>query len=52
MLLAFFGFASPWIKYKLFKTYCMPLYGSVLWDLSCTDIKSFILHGVNVLEEF
>ena len=41
MLLAFFNFASPWIKYKLFKTYCMPLYGSVLWDLSCTDINKF-----------
>ena len=22
-------------KYKLFKTYCMPLYGSQLWDIDC-----------------
>jgi hypothetical protein len=22
------------VKYKLFKTYCMPLYGAVLWDFS------------------
>ena len=26
------------IKYQLFKTFCMPLYGSVLWDFSNADM--------------
>ena len=25
------------VKIKLFNAYCMPLYGSVLWDFTCTD---------------
>ena len=29
------------VKYKLFKTYCMPLYGCVLWDLSSKSMKIF-----------
>ena len=29
-----FGKVSYKVKYQLFKTYCMPLYGSVLWDYS------------------
>ena len=28
-------------KYELFKVYCMPLYGSVLWDFSSRYINSF-----------
>ena len=31
-ILSFFGYCDYEIKYKLFKTYVMPLYGSVLWD--------------------
>ena len=29
------------IKYQLFKTFCMPLYGSVLWDFSNADLTLF-----------
>ena len=29
------------IKYRLFKTYCMPHYGSVLWDLSHQGVEYF-----------
>ena len=38
-ILSVFKYASFEIKYKLFKTYSMPLYGCVLWDHSshCID---------------
>ena len=29
------------IKFQLYKTFCMVLYGSVLWDLSNADLKLF-----------
>ena len=29
------------VKYQLFKTFCMPLYGSVLWDFSNADLTLF-----------
>ena len=29
------------IKYRLFKTYCMPLYGCVLWNYSSRDTERF-----------
>jgi hypothetical protein len=41
VLIAQFKHAFPWIKYKLFKTFCMPLYGVQLWDLSNVAIESF-----------
>ena len=41
MLLAKFRFAFPWIKYKLFKSFCMPLYGVQLWNLSCKYVNLF-----------
>ena len=28
VMLSQFAFVSPWVKYKLFKSFCMPLYGS------------------------
>ena len=33
-MMSVFGSLSCDLKYRLFKTYCMPLYGSVLWDFS------------------
>ena len=30
-------------KYKLFKTYCMPLYGAQLWDLDCKYVDKFFV---------
>ena len=41
MLIAQFKNAFPWIKYKLFKSFCMPLYGMQLWNLSGREINSF-----------
>ena len=29
------------VKYKLFKSYCMPLYGCVLWDFDSVNINQF-----------
>ena len=31
------------VKYLLFKTYCMPLYGSQLWDFSSKDCQLFYI---------
>lgn len=33
MTLSHFANIAPHVRYKLFKTYCMSLYGSQLWDL-------------------
>ena len=40
-ILNYFSLANVTVKYKLFKSFCMPLYGSVLWDLSSNDILKF-----------
>lgn len=36
-----FSRASTHVRLKLFKAYCMSLYGSVLWDLSCKAMNVF-----------
>ena len=38
-----FGKASYRVKYQLFKSYCLPLYGSVLWDYSHPSIEKLYL---------
>ena len=40
ILLAQLGFASCDVKYRLFKTLCMGLYGNQLWDFSVPAISS------------
>lgn len=40
-LVATFSNCDFKVKYKLFKTYCMPLYGSQLWDLSSNEMDKF-----------
>ena len=40
-ILNYFNSANVTVKYKLFKSFCMPLYGSVLLDLSSNDILKF-----------
>ena len=40
-LMSAFGNLNCQLKYSLFKTYCMPLYGSVLWDLSDQGVEYF-----------
>ena len=42
-ILSVFGNASLEVKYQLFKTFCMPLYGSVLWDYSLKGVDSFFV---------
>jgi len=41
MLRAHFKWLSLPVMYQLFKTHCMPLYGSVLWDLSSDTTDKF-----------
>jgi hypothetical protein len=41
MILSHFKHVSHDIKYELFKTYCMPLYGSQLWNYGSRHIDSF-----------
>ena len=42
-ILNVFGKASYRVKYQLFKSYCLPLYGSVLWDYSHPSIEKLYL---------
>ena len=41
LLMAQFGTAFPDTRYKLFKTYCMPIYGCQLWDFSKREVERF-----------
>ena len=41
MVKSHFKYLRPDVLYKLFKTYCMPLYGSPLWDHSYSNIELF-----------
>ena len=43
-IISLFGKASYEVKYQLFKTYCMPLYGSVLWDYSQSSIEQLFVN--------
>ena len=36
-----FRYAHDNIKYKLFKTFCMSLYGALFWDLGSKNTASF-----------
>ena len=38
-MMCFFGFSDPIVLTYLFKTYCLPLYGCILWSLSSHAIK-------------
>ena len=41
MMLRHFKWLRPAATYSLFQSHCMPLYGSVLWDLSHPSIERF-----------
>ena len=41
MVKSHFSLVPPETMYKLFKQFCMPLYGSTLWDLSDKSIDLF-----------
>ena len=38
-IIAVFGNSNYKVKYKLLRSFCMPLYGCVLWDYTCKDIE-------------
>ena len=40
-LVALFSHVNSDIKYYLFKTYCMPLYGCQIWNIDNLDIDGF-----------
>ena len=40
-IIASFHDAFTDVKYKLFQSYCMSLYGCVLWDFEITKVTSF-----------
>ena len=41
MVLAHFSHAASHVRYKLFKSYCMSLYGCQLWDMQSKSIEQF-----------
>jgi hypothetical protein len=41
MVLSHFGHAASHIRYQLFKSYCMSLYGCQLWDLQSKTMNKF-----------
>ena len=43
MLRSHFKWLAPDAKYALFKTFCMPLFGCVLWDFSHASVQCFIV---------
>jgi len=42
-MISYFGKCKNDTKYKLLKTYCMPLYGSQLWNYSNNNINKFFV---------
>ncbi len=43
MIMSHFSHCDRQVKYDLFKTFAMPLYGSVLWDYTSTNIAKFCI---------
>ena len=41
MIMSHFSYVDFDVKYKLFKSFCMPLYGCVLWNYFSRDIQRF-----------
>lgn len=41
LLMSRFSFCSTFIRYKLFNTHCMSLYGSNLWDITSKHFEMF-----------
>ena len=41
MIMTHFAYVDFDVRYKLFKSYCMPLYGSVIWNYSGSNIQRF-----------
>lgn len=41
MFLAKFGHCAPDLRYRLYKTFCMSVYGSNLWDFDSKYVSDF-----------
>ena len=41
MIMSHFSHSDAGVRYKLFKTYCMPLYGCTLWNLTSSHMDRF-----------
>ncbi len=50
LLMTLFGKASPVVRYKLFNSFAMCLYGSQLWDLSNKKMDIFYAHNVPTIQ--
>ena len=46
VLLLIFSHSHSSVKYHLFKTFCLPLYGSQLWDFNAERISTLICSTV------
>ena len=52
-ILAVFGNSTYKVKYRLFKSFCMPLYGCVLCGtIPVKILKGFLFHGESALENY
>ena len=51
-IIALFHDAFTDVKYKLFKSYCMSLYGCVLWDFESNFISRFYVTWQKVSENY
>ena len=40
-MFSLFHYYNSKVKYRLFKSYCMSVYGSVLWDISSNGVNRF-----------
>ncbi len=50
-LIAYFLMCTD-IQYQLFVIYCMPLYGSQLWDFDSNECDFFTQHGAKQFENY
>ena len=50
MLRSFAG-ADPFVKTKLLQVYCLALYGSALWDISSSSLKTIEVAFNNILRQ-
>ena len=49
VVLSTFSACDPHVKTVLFSSHCLSLYGGVLWDISCNQIKSLEVAFNNIL---
>ena len=52
VVLSTFSACDPHVKTVLFSSHCLSLYGGVLWDISCNQIKSLEVAFNNILRSY